>query len=233
MDQYPRYKPSQTILNSLRDLSEDRAAYLQDGTKVESLLFDSGRNDDDSLLGLYFTTMMILLEWGIRKSLNYASMSSPSLWDSMVIIDGLRGYNVRYVWVWNCAIWQLLILFISAIPRLYVSTLNYPNITKPKILAPKEQKTIQSFIDNVDYIPDFLRGESTARAVVATRCQCGWPKLSIAAICLYVDAGNLTNIEPSLTNQVTPAVIIRAKLKHAVDNVTRATELITQGLGVV
>lgn len=62
MDQYPRYKPSQTILNSLRDLSEDRAAYLQDGTKVESLLFDSGRNDDDSLLGLYFTTMMILLE---------------------------------------------------------------------------------------------------------------------------------------------------------------------------
>lgn len=88
---------SQAVLNSLRDLSEGKPAYLQNGTKVEPLLFDSHQNDDDSLLGLYFTTMTMLLEWGIRAFPDYASMSSPSLWDSMAMIDGLRGYKVRCV----------------------------------------------------------------------------------------------------------------------------------------
>lgn len=120
-----------------------------------------------------------------------------------------------------------------AIPRLYVPTHNHPNITELKILPSEEKRPVQSFTDNVDYIPDFLRGESTARAVIATRCQFGWPKLSIAATCLYIDAENLTNIEPSFTNQATPTVIIRAELKHAGDNATKATKLITQGLDVV
>lgn len=88
---------SQTVLNSVGALSEGKAAYLKDGTKVEPLLFDSDQNDDDSLFGLYFTTMTTLLEWGIRAFPDYASMPSPNLWDSMAMINGLRGYKVRYV----------------------------------------------------------------------------------------------------------------------------------------
>lgn len=97
----------------------------------------------------------------------------------------------------------------------------------------KKKKPVQSFADNVDYIPDFLYDESTARAVIATRCQFGWPKVSIPATCLYVDADNLANLELLPSNETTPAVILRAKLKHSVDNATRATDVVTQGLDVV
>jgi len=88
--------PRQAVLDSLRALAEGKAAYLRDGAEVEPLLFDSGQNDDDSLLGLYFTTMT-LLKWGIRAFPDYASMPSPSLWDLIAMADGLTGYKVRYV----------------------------------------------------------------------------------------------------------------------------------------
>jgi len=126
-------------------------------------------------------------------------------------------------------------IYHSEIPGLYAPTLNHPNITEPRILQPpkKKKKPVQSFADNVDYIPDFLYDESTARAVIATRCQFGWPKVSIPATCLYVDADNLANLELLPSNETTPAVILRAKLKHSVDNATRATDVVTQGLDVV
>lgn len=64
---------------------------------IEALPGYSNTPYSSSLLGLYFSTMKMLLEWGIQVFLDYASMPSPRLWDSITVIDGLRGYKVRCV----------------------------------------------------------------------------------------------------------------------------------------
>lgn len=90
---------------------------------------------------------------------------------------------------------------------------------------------MQDFADRVDYIPAFLCSESTARGVIATRCQFGWPQISVPVTCLFIDSDKLGNL-PSLasSNQEIPVVIIRAGLEYLNDNVARASELVEVGL---
>ena len=86
----------QVVLHAIRTLAKGQLANLPDGTSIQPLLFDSAPDDDETSLGTYFNTMVTLLEWGVRQFPEYATMPDPSLWDSMAMIDGRRGYGVRY-----------------------------------------------------------------------------------------------------------------------------------------
>ena len=85
-------------------------------------------------------------------------------------------------------------------------------------------------MDQVDYIPSFLCSESTARGVIATQCQFGWPRISVPVTCLFIDSDKLGNSLSLASNQDIPVVIIGAELEHLNDNVARASELIAAGL---
>lgn len=87
----------QVVLRAIRTLAKGELVNLPDGTSIQPLLFNSGlAPDDETSLEKYFNTMVTLLEWGVRQFPEYATMTNPSLWDSMAMIDGMRGYGVRY-----------------------------------------------------------------------------------------------------------------------------------------
>lgn len=88
----------QVVLRAIRTLAKGELVNLPDGTSIQPLLFNSGLapDDDETSLEKYFNTMVTLLEWGVRQFPEYATMTDPSLWDSMAMIDGMRGYGVRY-----------------------------------------------------------------------------------------------------------------------------------------
>ena len=50
----------------------------------------------ENSLETYFNTMVTLLNWGVQQFLEYTTMPDPSLWDSMAMIDSMRGYGVQY-----------------------------------------------------------------------------------------------------------------------------------------
>lgn len=88
----------QVVLRAIRTLAKGELANLPDGTSIQPLLYNSGLappDDDETSLETYFNTMVTLLEWGVRQFPEYATMPDPSLWDSMAMIDGMRGYGVR------------------------------------------------------------------------------------------------------------------------------------------
>jgi hypothetical protein len=87
----------QAILHILRDIAEGRAATQPDGTMIEPL---SGLRIHHEPHGLYKQTMISLLRWGVRTFPSQPTRVQPSLWTTMVILDGPKGYNQRYV----CAI---------------------------------------------------------------------------------------------------------------------------------
>lgn len=88
----------QVVLRATRALAKGELANLPDGTSIQPLLFNSGQapDDDETSLETYFNTMVTLLEWGVRQFPEYATMPDPSLWDSVAMIDGMRGFGVRY-----------------------------------------------------------------------------------------------------------------------------------------
>lgn len=146
-------------------------------------------------------------------------MADPSLWDSMAMIDGMRGYGARY------ALYSFLGENADSMHHRSIPPLYTPSVTHPNILTP-ERKPVQDFADRVDYIPAFLCSESTARGVIATRCQFGWPQISVPVTCLFIDSDKLGNLPSLASNQDIPVVIIRTELENLNDNVARASELI-------
>ncbi|KAH8690502.1 hypothetical protein BGW36DRAFT_364078 [Talaromyces proteolyticus] len=139
----------------------------------------------------------------------------------MALLDGPKGYNQRLVgnglyldgvYVERCDPLEAG-LFALVVPV-------------PTVLTPSQHQPVEPLDEDLPYIPDFLRGSSTARAVVATRCRFGWPRLSVDFLCLYVDADDTTGLENSIASLIELLIIKEAKLCHTVDDSSEALKLL-------
>ncbi|KAJ5962655.1 hypothetical protein N7501_007596 [Penicillium viridicatum] len=215
-----RSPDSQDILNAVRALAEGMEARLQDSTTVEQLpglsSYPPGLDPHPS----YTQTMTTLLKWGVRTF--HDRPSTPSLWTSMAILDGPKGYNQRLISDGFYIEGSIRVEY--AEPR--ETELLFPVLPKPTILVPSQLQPVQPFDEDLSYISDFLRGSNTARAVVATRCKFGWPRLSIDCIYLYVDDDDTTSLDAFLASEKVPVVVTKAQFSHAMDDVPKAQQFL-------
>ena len=84
------------VLHAFRDLAEGRRANLLEGNVIEPLSGlgqQQARGDDPG--GYYRSAMAKMLSWGIHSFPFHPSSMKPSLWTSMALLDGPKGYNIR------------------------------------------------------------------------------------------------------------------------------------------
>ncbi|CRG85502.1 hypothetical protein PISL3812_02556 [Talaromyces islandicus] len=214
----------QTILDALRALAEGRPAKLRDGTEIGALqgLGDGVQRQDPT--GSYTQAITALLLWALKKFPNQSRWTDePDLWETMALLDGPKGL------ISGILIGDGLYLGGVHVTRCDPpeSGLFAPTVPVPTVISlPFQRQPVQPLDDDLSYIPDFLCGNSTARAVLATRCRFGWQRSSVYCLCLFVDADDTTFLENSITSLTEVVIIQHTKLRHAADNLSEAQKLL-------
>ncbi|OJJ42891.1 hypothetical protein ASPZODRAFT_28750 [Penicilliopsis zonata CBS 506.65] len=210
----------ETVLKAIRALAEGDAAELDDGTTIEPLSDLRPQPVDPTSQLLYQQTMAALLRWGLRAFPQQPTRQEPSLWESMAILDGARGYNQQLVntkdsWYDDMS---------NRVEPLPEEVVCDPGMLP--MLPEVAQGRVRPLEDDFSYLENLLRRDRTVRTVVATRCPFGWRNLWIECVCLVVDADETAPVLAALPTQATPIIVITAQINDMADHLADAEQVL-------